>query len=721
MQEEGQVSADTLNLKLVKLTDWAKEPTVMALKGDLEAAKPSHDLHVAKINRWNDLRNVTGSARPKTQKNRSNVQPKLVRKQAEWRYPALSEPFLSAEKIMQIKPKTFEDVKAAQQNELLLNWQLTTKINKVKFIDSYVRTTVDEGTCIVRLGWERLTRPVKKEVPVYQYLELTDPEMMQELQDALAFREANFREYSETVPEEIQAAVDYFLETGIPTFVQVTGTEVVTEDEIYVNRPTLDILNYENVTIDPSCQGDIDKAKFAVISFETSQAELKADGRYKNLEAINWEGATVLAQPDHATQTAGSFNFSDKARKRIVAYEYWGFVDVEGNGVLTPIVATWVGDTMIRLERNPFPDEKIPLVLVPYLPVKRALEGEPDAEVLEDNQKILGAVTRGVIDLMGRSANAQQGFAKGFLDPINRRRYDSGQDYEFNPGNGDPRMSVYQHMYPEIPNSALTVMGLQNQEAESLTGVKAFAGGMSGEAYGEVAAGIRGMLDAASKREMSILRRLVQGMIEISRKIIAMNAVFLTEEEVVRLTNEKFVSIRREDLKGEFDFECDIITPEVAQAQAQDLGFMLQTIGPDMEPGLRSIVLAKIARLKRMPDLAKSLEEYQPQPDPLAEELKRLEIAKLQKEVEELDSKIALNMAKARSEGSKADRTDLDYVEQESGTKHERDMQKLGAQASSNEKLEVTKALLKPQKAEEVEPNIDAAIGYQRMVDNGLM
>jgi hypothetical protein len=154
-----------------------------------------------------------------------------------------------------------------------------------------------------------------------------------------------------------------------------------------------------------------------------------------------------------------------------------------------------------------------------------------------------------MIDLLGRSANSQQGFAKGMLDPLNRRRFDNGEDYEFNP-NVNPQQGLIQHKYPELPQSAMLMLNLQNSEAEALTGVKSFAGGMSGNAYGDVVAGIRGVLDAASKREMAILRRLAQGMVEIGNKIIAMNAVFLSEEEVVRVTNQEFVKVKREDLKG---------------------------------------------------------------------------------------------------------------------------------------------------------------------------
>jgi hypothetical protein len=40
------------------------------------------------------------------------------------------------------------------------------------------------------------------------------------------------------------------------------------------------------------------------------------------------------------------------------------------------------------------------------------------------------------------------------------------------------------------------------------------------KAYGDVAAGIRGVLDAASKREMAILRRLAKGMADLVLKFV---------------------------------------------------------------------------------------------------------------------------------------------------------------------------------------------------------
>jgi hypothetical protein len=273
---------------------------------------------------------------------------------------------------------------------------------------------------------------------------------------------------------------------------------------------------------------------------------------------------------------------------------------------------------------------------------------------------------------MGRSANSQTGVAKGMLDPVNRRKYDAGADYEFNPGVAPPNAGFHQHKFPEIPRSALEMLSLQNQDAEALTGVKAFSGGLSGDGYGDVAAGIRGMLDAAAKREMGILRRLAGGLEKMAAKMITMNQVFLSEEEVVRVTNEKFVTVRRDELAGEFDLEVDVTTAEIDQAQAQDLSFMLQTLGNTLDWEFTKIILVQIAQLKRMPRLAHMIENFSPQPDPLDQQLKQLEIRKLEAEVMETESKAQLNAAKAAEATSKKDKIDLDYVEQETGTTHER-------------------------------------------------
>lgn len=696
-----------------KLTDWVNEPSYLDLGNDLEASKPAHDTHVQRVQRWNDLAKLSGTAARKTVAGRSNIQPKLIRRQAEWRYSALTEPFNSSEKLFTIKPVTFEDKKGADQNETVLNYQFRTKINRVKFIDDYVRAATDEGSVIVRTGWNRITIKVDQEVPVWTYYQPSSEEEIIQLDQALKAYNDDPRGFDETAPEEIKEAIRYFNEKQVPVVAQKTGTQTVKVDKVIDNRPTVEVINPNNFYWDPSCGNDLDKANFAIISFETSKADLlKEPDRYKNLDVVNWETATPITSPDHATNTPDTFNFKDILRKRVVAYEYWGFYDIHKTGQLVPIVATWIGNTIIRMEENPYPDKKIPFVLADYMPIKRELMGEPDAELLEENQKVLGAVMRGMIDLLGRSANGQQGFAKGMLDVVNRRRMENGQDYEFNP-QINPGQGYVEHTYPEIPNSAMLLANLQNQEAEAITGVKSFSGGMSGEAYGDVAAGIRGVLDAAAKREMAILRRLADGICQIGRKIVAMNQVFLSKQETIRITNDQFVTVNRDDLIGDFDFEVDISTAEIDNNKAQDLGFLLQTMGNNMDFSITQMILVQIAKLKRMPDLAKAIENYRPQPNPLEQKMMMLQIEELQKKIAKLDSEASLNAAKTEKTENEADLIDLTKTEQETGTTHERELEKQRAQAAGNQDLEVTKALLKPRKPEETKPDIDGAIGYK--------
>lgn len=688
MSEEHNALID---VSAKKLTDWKNEPSVQDLKNDLLEANGSHQVQVEKIKRWLDNLHVTGTAVVNAPKGSSRVQPKLIRKQAEWRYAALSEPFLSTDDLFEVKPVTWEDREAAQQNKLVLNNQFNTRINKVKFIDEYVRAAVDEGTAIVRVGWEFEEEEAEVQVPTLYFK--ANPALAPLMEELMMMEESDPTRWEFDVPDELKQALQKFKETGVPMEPIITGFTSRKETKTILNNPTLEMCDPDNVVIDPTCMGDMKKAGFVVYRFASSLSELEKDGRYTNLKYINLQTNNILGEPDNGPDNQSDFNFRDKPRQKFTVHEYWGYWDIDGSGLVKPIVAAWVGDVLIRLEDNPFPDKKPPFVAVPYLPVRKSVYGEPDGALLEDNQRILGAVTRGMIDLMGKSANGQTGIRKDALDVTNKRKFEKGQDYEFN-ANVSPDQVIYTHKYPEIPNSAQFMLQLQNVEAESLTGVKAFNQGISGDTLGKTATGARGALDAASKREVGILRRLADGIVQIGRKIISMNQEFLSEEEVVRITNEQFVKVRRDDLKGYFDLRLTISTAEEDNQKAEELAFILQATGDTMDPVLKKMILSDIMRLRKMPDLAKRIEEYEPEPDPIQQKLQELEIAKL-------ESEIALNQAKAQQLGANAvereakaeniqadtDNKLLNFVEQESGVKQARDLERVGEQARSQAEL----------------------------------
>ena len=660
MNTEQDLDIDSTATDEASLVDWENPPSLGDLKQDYESAKVAHDVHITEVDTW--LRVLNGEQTINAKRGRSKLVPKLARKQAEWRYAALSEPFLSTDDLFNTSPQTFEDKDSAVQNGMLLNYQLNCRMDKVNFIDEYIRTAVDEGTVVVRVGWEFEEGKRK----IY--------EDVMEMQMALD-------------PQTGQPAIDP--QTGQPQMQEVkTGQTSKMKTVTLKNQPVLTVCDYNNIIVDPTCDGNLEKANFAIYSFETSLSELKKDGRYKNLDDINFESASVLSEPDHEVNTDdSSFTFKDKARKKVIAREYWGYWDIDDTGEVEPFVATWIGDTIIRMEKNPFPDKKIPFILVQYLPRRKNIYGEPDAALIEDNQKIVGAVTRGIIDIIGRSASGQQGIRKDALDVTNARKFERGEDYKFN-ANVDPRQAFHMEVYPEIPRSALEVLNMQNNDAEALTGVKAFTQGISGQALGTTATGIRSALDATSKRELGILRRLSNGLNQIGRKVISMNSEFLEDKEIIRITNEEFIAINRNDLGGKYDIKLNISTAEADEQKGSELAFMLQTMGNTMPPEMSQMILADIAKLRKMPDLAKRITEYQPQPDPMAQQKAQLEVALLQAQVanetakgkeNEVDvalktAKTQTEQAKARSMHSGADLTDLDFVDKESGARDVRDM-----------------------------------------------
>lgn len=701
-----------------KLTDWKNEPTYTDLSRDVDAAMASQQTQMSKIDKWNNLLNVEGKYKPKKIIGRSSVQPKLIKKQAEWRYSALTEPFLSSEKLFDVNPVTFEDVEAAKQNELVLNWQFRTKLNLVDFIDEVVRTTVIDGSAILQVGWLRKTVTVQKERIIYEFYPVQNEEQIQQLQQALDLKDEDISQFQE-LPDELQEAINFYEEHGEAVIAVPVDTEIVEEEEVLENKPEIKILEPDTVVIDPSCEGDLDQALFIARIFETNKAELlKYTGRYKNLDKVDWENSDLSASVygNKLRNADISFSFEDKNRKKAVAVELWSFYDIHDTGELVPIVSTWIGRTIIRMEESPMPDNKLPFVIIPYTPVRKSVYGEPDAEVLEDNQIISGALMRGMIDLLGRSANSQEGIAKGLLDTLNRRRYDQGRNYEFNP-NFNPQQHIINHIYPEIPNSALTLYGMQNDEAESMTGTKAFSGGISGESYGRVVAGIKGALDASGKREMSILRRIAKGITEIGKKVIAMNQEFMSEEETIRVTNKRFIKVRRDDLQGNFDLTVDISTTEIDNIKAQDLGFILQTIGPDMDLGIKKIILSNIAELKRMPELAHKIERYEPEPDPMVQKMKELEIQGKELENAKLQAEIVYTQARANYANAIAGKTGVEAQQKIDGTEYKQKMDLQKSQSEGNKDLAVTKALLSPRKPNEIKPDIETAIGYNKLTE----
>jgi hypothetical protein len=621
-----------------------KKELLSKLKKDFKNAEVHHDVEVKNIERRRAEFN--GEPYGNERKGKSSIVSKDIKRQGAWQHAAIVDPFVSSTDIIKCSPVTWEDKESARQNELLLNTQFCRQFDRYNFMTNAVKLLDIEGTVVIQTGWEYEDKEVDVEAETI------------------------------TVDEYGNEYIEY-----------VETTETV----VLVNKPTAKICRNEDIYIDPTCMGDMDNCQFVVYRYETDLSTLKQDGRYKNLDKIQVDSEDANAHDDY--EAAGSeistFLFEDDPRKKIVVYEYWGNYDINNDGIAEPIVCAWVGDTVIRLQDNPYPDKKPPFIVVPFNSIPFEIYGEANADLISDNQKVKTAILRGFIDNMAQSTNGQVGISKQALDAGNRKKFVAGENFEYNGQNP----GIWQGQYNQIPGSAFDMLGLMNNEIESLTGIKSFSGGITGASLGSTATAARGAMDATSTRRLNIVRNIAENLIKpLMRKWIAYNAEFLSDEEVIRITNEEYIEIRRDDLEGKIDIEITVATQEDNAAKSQELAFLLQTMGNTMPFEMTQLVLAEIVKLSKMPALEKKIKEFQPQPDPMQQQLQELELAKLQKELQMLDVQIQKTVSEAQeNEGDTQEKMAKARVEMAKAMKLENEARLAGERADM-ESLKFLKA-----------------------------
>jgi hypothetical protein len=627
-----------------------KAKLLQSLKADLTNATPTKKMWDMKRKEWINQHN--GEKYGNEEAGKSAIVSRDIKKQSEWQHASIIDPFVSSADVVKCLPITAEDVHAARQNQILLNTQFCRKFDRYNFMAKAVKVLDREGTVIIQTGWDYQEEKVMAEVEVVEV-----------------------DEYGQ----------------------QFITTRKEEQTIVKRNQPTAKVCRNEDIYIDPTCEDDMDKCQFVIYRYETDISTLKKDGRYKNLGRVAQNLGQTSYDYDYRPEDQTRFQFKDDPRKKVIVHEYWGNYDVDEDGVAEPIVCAWINDIIIRLQDNPYPDGKPPFLVVPFNAVPFNLFGEANAELIGDNQKVKTAIIRGLIDNMAQSNNGQIGVRKGALDPVNRKKYLAGKSFEYNGTKDD----FWQGSFNPLPSSAFDMLGLMNNEIESLTGVKSFSGGINGSSLGQTATGARGAMDATSVRRMNIVRNIAENLVKpLLRKWMVYNAEFLEDEEVVRITNEEFVPIRRDDLDGSIEIDLSISTAEDDAAKVQQLSFLLQTLGAGLDPVITKELMAQILELSRLPDQAAKLRQYEPQQDPMDQQMKQLAMEKMKAEIELMKAdvmdrmakaqeyeisaqlkqqKVQVEAAKARNLNSNADLSDLEFLERDSGISAREKMQELQA------------------------------------------
>lgn len=685
------------------MTDWVNEPGINDLQNDVQMTLNQRSYHHGRICMWRDMYHCRGKYSGQNgdydhDTKHSTVQPKLIAQQAEWRIAMLSEPFLSTDDMFDVNPSKKGSIASALQQTTVLNYQWRNQIDRINLVNRLVRVLCIDGTAVMKVSWDSQEVEEEVEVPRYQTIvnlpEARQQVLLNQVQGLLQAKQMNQALYEANTSEALKLMVEIYEASGQIAEVVKIGTEKKTEVRIVRNTPLVELCPAENFFVDPSCAGDIEKAQFVARTFATCRGWLEASSvNYQNLDDVSWSSGNVHADPYYADSTDPSYDANDETRHQCVATEYWGKWDIHGDGTLVPIVATWIGDTLIRLEENPFPDGKPPFVFISYTPEPYSIYGVPDAELTIDNQRIIGALTRGYVDMMAKSAAGQRGVSKEALDTLNFDRFQRGEDYLFNPGT-NMATAVYMHDFASVNPSALQMLQRQQMEAEALSGVRPFQGSVDSPNPTSVIQSGLGALDAAAIREADIMKRIARGFVSMGKKIISMNALFLEPDDVEKVTGESYVPPSVEDIRGSFDLSINVQTQAQNSAKAKGLMFVLQTCGPNLDTSMQQLLLGQICRLQGLTAVAQSIETFQPKPNP--------------EQAAEMQSKLAVQQAQAQKLAASATKSQADAQHKQMQTQQ----LYLGTKSQDQGASDILKSMLKGGKPDEKEPDISNAISF---------
>jgi len=593
----------------------------------------------------NSIDRYEGKLYGNEKKGRSKFVSRDIFRQVEQQHSIIKEPFVNNTKIVKLSTLHVKRKGFVLQSMKLANYKFTRKFPRYTFMTDLIKTLQIEGTAVIRTGWDYKSKDISKELPI--------------VHTTATGHQINF------------------------------GSMTVKDTVNIVNEPTAIVCRNEDIYIDPRAtkQEDI---QFIIHRTETSLSGLKQQGIYKNLDQIETKVNSEMLQEyqdDHDTtfdwirddeETKKLFNFKDSARRKLVMYEYWGNYDLNGDGIAEPIVCTWINDTIIRLENNPYPDEKIPFIVLQFTKKPFSIYGLSMPDILDDLQKIKTGIIRGIIDDLAQSNSQQRGVRKGNLDAINKKRFMEGKPFEYNISPNE----FYQGHYTPINNQIFTIMHEVDNEINTLSNTLP-GSGTGSQALGATAASESNKLNAPAVRELDLVRNIAENAIKpLLIKWLSYMYYFMEPEEIQDITGIPFEPSNDyvEDLYS--DFEINISTNQANDSKVKKLSFLLQTMGPNMPMEMSKIAMAEIAELSGMPELAIKLAQFQPKPDPLAEEMKKLEIEKAKAEIsfkqagaKENEADYALKHAKAQEAQSKADLLDLDFTRKQEDTDHKNQMQ----------------------------------------------
>ena len=658
---------------------------------DLDSARQLHDEQMDRIQSWIDQ--YEGEPYGNEVDGRSRIVWKLAKKQGEALVSNLVKPFIATNEIVDMVPRTAQDVYKTDIYQKLINHFWSVDFDNNAFLKTVGRVMTKEGTVIWRIGWEKVDKT--KRIVVNQM----NPKMM----TAIIARGGKINELAD-------------------------GSFEIINENIVVNRPTAKVVRNENIYIDPTADS-VDDIRYLVYEYTVTlsdlrkQPELYDEDAVKKLEAImdreddKKKDTKLERYADDESNDTGEYNpyeieFVDKSKRKVSIYEYWGEYDMDGDGINEQIVATVARYTtgsdavILKMQENPYPNGTIPFIIVPLYESEFSVYGRAIADVLEDEQKAMTAAVRGIIDNMSNSNNGTKFFKKGALDTVNFNRLRKGEPYvEINTSDAITT-SVMDGNFNPLPASVFNFVALMDQQAESLTGISKMLQGLPGSEVKSSTSNFSAMMSQSQIRLLDVTNNLTTGLKKMFMMWTYMAMEYLSYDEIQDITGISIPELKVKETKKlqmefglvdpqtmepvvdeetfnkammliiqevqdmfekrdvKFDIKLRVGTDGMKQIRINEILMLLQQAAPLIQTGsipgeAIKVLVADLAENMDKPDVADMIKKYQPQPDPMQQAMAQVQLQKLQAEAKKDEALAANAMARTQNESVKTQKEAL--------------------------------------------------------------
>lgn len=378
--------------------------------------------------------------------------------------------------------------------------------------------------------------------------------------------------------------------------------------------PSVENVDILDLFIDPeaSCISD---ARFVIFRTMKDIETIKNNPNYKNLDQL--EDAASKSNDGskasrYSVQSMSEPQSSDVAKK-VEIMEYWSkdkLVVVAGKKIV------------LREDKNPHKDGRIPFISFKDYPVAFELYGIGEVETIRDLQREANILRNQMLDA-GEFINNPM-YEKDPIASINTK------NIQARPGLILPR-GLKPFIHGGLPASSFSMAERLANEIQSTTGVTDYQlGGQStGANLNRTATGVISIQESGNQRFRLKLRHLEEALKDLVEMVLARNQQYMVKEQVVRIIGNAgadWVTVKASDIKGNYDIVVQLGSPgnkDVEKMQLKDFMGVIANIQQLSQGALQinwneiASMMAKKFDIKNIDDI---MSETPPPPPPSPEQ-----------------------------------------------------------------------------------------------------